>query len=240
LIRNVIITGWLVYPAPIKVLRMDLSWSLQIKEVEGMVEQVRGWARAPGVDTYQEATYAPMAKWLPNWLRRKIRTPELKIGLTAFAMAFYSLLYFRRKIPKKVVTMLAVSLLSILFAMYSVPEFRFAYVFIWTLLACSLTPFLTGSFVTLNKKNGMLIIFIALAVLFGRIGPNIDHVPCLFCVRKDRSCLPEITESYDIPRVNEKESGAYRGEERACHFVNKKRIRFRTLGDLESGFNNSN
>ena len=236
-IRNIIISGWLVYPVPISALRLRLPWSLQNIEVEDIVAEIRGWVRTPVVDKYKEASSAPLSEWLPDWVRRKVRTMEFEVSVTTLFFLLYSVLYFQKKVPPRVLAMIAVSAVSIFFVMYSAPEFRYAYIYIWTLLVYSLVPFLTKPFEILREKGGLVVIFIALVIFFSGIGPNIDHISCPFCVRRDRSCLPEVLGFYHLPQVNEKELGAYRADERKCSF-NKKELLFRIPGKLEGGFNN--
>jgi hypothetical protein len=68
LARNVIMTGWLLYPFP----SLDLfsfDWKIPFSEVVMEKVAVTGWARISGEENYVKAFHMPLSEWFPVWFR---------------------------------------------------------------------------------------------------------------------------------------------------------------------------
>jgi len=95
LARNVILTGWLFFPAPIGHLPVD--WAVPelpangshvaaLQSVRGDYDVNRGWARRPDAECVATA-HAPLADWWPDWWRRHRGAPEWILLAAGFALA---------------------------------------------------------------------------------------------------------------------------------------------------------
>lgn len=72
LTRNIITTGWLVYPFP----SLDLfsfDWKVPIDQVIKEKDGVTGWARNPG-EGYMKALEMGFADWIPIWWKKRMES----------------------------------------------------------------------------------------------------------------------------------------------------------------------
>jgi hypothetical protein len=65
LIRNVIFTGWLIYPFP-QLDFFSFDWKLPAESVVTLSNVIKGWAKLSTV-SYQEVLAMPLSEWVPLW-----------------------------------------------------------------------------------------------------------------------------------------------------------------------------
>ena len=84
--RNVFLSGWLLFPAPLGALPVDwavprspasASHADQLQSVEGHQQIIQAWARSPG-PTFLNAMGAPLGKWMPDWYDLRKQSVELR------------------------------------------------------------------------------------------------------------------------------------------------------------------
>jgi len=131
-IRNIIITGYLIYPFPaIDIFSFD--WKVPAAWVEGEKAWVTSWARMPGVP-YDEVFEMPFWVWGKMWFMRHFWF--LKSNLAVMCLAAISplivFLSFRKKGIKKISDIYAwlIALCGALFWFVMGPDDRFGFGFI--------------------------------------------------------------------------------------------------------------
>lgn len=140
-IRNIILTGYLIYPFPaIDIFSFD--WKIPIEYVIEEKESVSSWAKMAGI-TAEEFRSVPFLEWSKVWLVRYVK--YLKFFLFTFCLAGVSplLMIWLKKKGIKINTMQIVSWIIVicgsLFWYIMAPDPRFGYSFI---LVAGITPFL--------------------------------------------------------------------------------------------------
>lgn len=139
-IRNIILTGWVLYPLPYA--ELHLPWALSKEEVIKMSNIIKSWARMPGKG-YEQSLSNGIMFWLPKWYERYKTTME-------FTMLYFSttLLLLNKYYSNKLLTNLKrlnkykeifiVSLVSIIYIFYKAPDLRFFQIFSWAIFATTL------------------------------------------------------------------------------------------------------
>lgn len=135
-IRNVILSGYLVYPVPALDL-FDFDWKVPAPAARDAAEWIRAWARLPGIDKEITLSYS-LPEWLPLWYNhQQIFDLILLFGsLASFTLFFTAALLTKHKslfFPS------LLCFLGVVFWFWQAPDFRFGYGFIGALLACSIT-----------------------------------------------------------------------------------------------------
>jgi hypothetical protein len=140
LVRNVVLSGWLVYPFPTVDL-FNFDWKVPKESVVAMKDIIAGWARLPGPDALAAANL-PFTTWFPVWIKR---IPLLHKSFFFASVLFPGLLLLSQIVPKAkrnyYVNSLLISLLSgVVFWLVMAPDFRFGQCFI---MIGAFTVFLT-------------------------------------------------------------------------------------------------
>ncbi len=133
LARNVFLSGWLLFPAP--VLNLHLSWSLPADEQAALYAVIKGFARFPE-DCVKGMTMT-FWEWFPSWKRGFDRAPEKQLfilgGGLLLAWLFAAGAGRREKSPRRAVVafllLLAVANLAFWFSV--APDLRFGFAFCW-------------------------------------------------------------------------------------------------------------
>jgi hypothetical protein len=135
LVRNVIQTGYLIYPLP-DIDLFDFDWKVPQRKVIFEKEFILYFARAQGVDWSTVVPYS-FSDWFPVWwkgLRPEFQGLFLAALVSPFALAVLSFLRSRQK--KTVIPFVRpffvwlVSFSGVVFWFYNAPEPRFGIVFI--------------------------------------------------------------------------------------------------------------
>jgi len=161
LIRNIIISGWLIYPFP----SLDLfsfDWKVPLEDVIKEKESVTGWARNPGTH-YTEAANMTFTDWFPIWWRRSDLFIRLFVVLSLFfpVIVLIGQLFKKIKIDLYANAVIITSFIGVVFWFFFAPCWRFGESFI---LVASMSPLLvlkSNLKLSINPK----LIFIAILVL---------------------------------------------------------------------------
>lgn len=80
LINNVILSGWLLFPAP--VLRLPVSWAAPEADVRDIYAQIKSWARSLGRVDLADAS---VGEWIDPWKKGFFRSSEYRLWLASLA-----------------------------------------------------------------------------------------------------------------------------------------------------------
>jgi hypothetical protein len=139
LARNVITTGWLVYPFPALDL-FNFDWKVPLAEVIVEKEAITGWARNPGTNYIASADML-FEDWFPLWWQRlSFNNKLLFTGSIVFPILFFtSQLIGKVKIDQFTNAAIFTSFCGVIFWTFLAPDWRFGESFI---LVASLSPLL--------------------------------------------------------------------------------------------------
>jgi hypothetical protein len=151
LVRNIILTGWLVYPFP----SLDLfsfDWKVPAANVIEEKMHVTGWARRPG-ELHLAAAQMKMVEWFPLWWQRIFI--EHKILFTLALVAPLTALVSRRITTGRAGyyawAVTGTSFIGVLFWLLLAPAMQFGEPF---LVTAALSPLLVWDFTVPKQKWG--------------------------------------------------------------------------------------
>jgi hypothetical protein len=133
--RNLILSGWLLYPAP--VLNIHAQWSLQEDYLVSVFHTIRGLARIP-TDVHRAGTMS-FWEWFPQWRHGFDRSVEKQ--LFVLGAATFATLCYRNAGRRWTLLTTIVSWLMLLCAgnfaywLVTAPDMRYAFAFFWTFMA---------------------------------------------------------------------------------------------------------
>lgn len=166
-IRNVIISGWLIYPSTILDL-FDVDWKIPkgVAQYDAMEIGVYG----KGINDVTKLDM-PMRQWLPNWFKSMSIVEKGWVCLTAFAIIAF-VIYFVYKLLKKNINydrllLCSVVICSCLFWFFSAPLVRYGYGY----LTC--VPLLMDGilcFELVDKTKDVKSLYIAFLIVFVALG----------------------------------------------------------------------
>jgi hypothetical protein len=137
-IRNVIISGWLVYPFTALDI-FSLDWKIPKGIADYDAKEIQAWGRG----IYDAARYGePISSWFPEWIRGLGAVDKLSVFgavLSVPALAAAALvIWIKRKKEMYDFLLVAVTVnLSFLFWLFSAPLIRYGCVYVW--LASAMT-----------------------------------------------------------------------------------------------------
>lgn len=189
LIRNVILSGWLLYPFPH--FGFDFPWSARKEDVVGMYNVIHAWAITPG-EGWTRSLGLTFWQWFPDWYTRN----SWHIGLKIFSWGVLMTIIYpfigknTKDEIKKNVNLYVVGLASFLAAFYTLftaPDFRFGEIYLWTFFAFSVT-LISKTLLKDSKIFKIPLVLIAIYFIFV-IGwpPRVDSKPILRSVRWETS-----------------------------------------------------
>lgn len=132
LIRNFILSGYLIYPYP----GIDLfnpDWKMPIQNVTGLKNIIISWARVKG-ENYFEVASMPSYVWIPKWWILQPFYNKVFFILSWCSPVIIMWLYIKRKfynISSNIFLAWLISFSGVCFWFYTAPSFRFGYAFIW-------------------------------------------------------------------------------------------------------------
>jgi hypothetical protein len=130
LIRNVILTGWLIYPFHSLDL-FDFDWKVPISGLISMDEAITGWARNPG-EQYIAASHMNMYEWIPIWWHSlsKIDSQLVLLSIVFPLLIFTYHILKKTKLDFHVFLITFTSFCGITFWFFLAPDLRFGKAFI--------------------------------------------------------------------------------------------------------------
>jgi len=125
LIRNIILTGWLIYPFPsLDVFNFD--WQVPLNMVMSERDFVIGWARNPGTQ-FTSVINLSLLDWFPIWWQRMTYNGQL-FFLSSLAFPIIALIgQWTRKITLSFAenAVIVTSFCGVLFWFFMAPDWRF-------------------------------------------------------------------------------------------------------------------
>ena len=165
LIRNYILTGYLIYPASFTgIFSPDWKVPFEILNFDRLL--INNGPKLISED-WEIADKMPFWKWFPLWIEGNFRT-GLAFSLSILGTAVACLLFgifktITRKDFKMILIFIAI-LLGIIFWLINSPDYRFGYAYIIAGIGCVLLYFLKG------KKNNQLLYVTSIIILFAASG----------------------------------------------------------------------
>jgi hypothetical protein len=131
--RNVILTGWLVYPFyHIDIFNVD--WKVQLNQIVLDANAIKGWSRYPGLDISITSKMKFM-EWFPVWWKRA-SLGKIYMVISCCSILF-SIFYFtfKNKTHNTRIKILTLTIISgFIFWFIMAPDFRFCIGFIFHLM----------------------------------------------------------------------------------------------------------
>jgi hypothetical protein len=164
IVRNVVITGWLVYPMPFLDL-FNFDWKVPIESVINEKFSVTGWARNRG-DNHIFAAKMSILDWLPIWWHSLIFIYRLFFILSLTLPSLIIVLQILRKIQLNLLlnAVIITSFMGVLFWLFLAPTWRFGESFI---LVASMSPLLVFKKSILNSNSIMIFLNLILLLTLG-------------------------------------------------------------------------
>lgn len=134
LIRNVVISGWLIYPLTALDI-FDVDWKVPAELVNADSYQIRIWGK--GIHEYE--LYGGPATWWPNWFRTTLSSTEKVLILADVAALLLLVGLFVKQIKEKKagewdrLLVMMTAAVSFLFWQFSAPLVRYGYAYILSL-----------------------------------------------------------------------------------------------------------
>jgi hypothetical protein len=161
LIRNIILTGWLVYPFHFIDL-FSFDWKVPKSDLISMCNAVTGYARISN-EHYKEAANMNFLSWFPIWWQRiELSNKIYFVCSLAFPIIILmGQLTKKVKIPFSTTIIILTSFVGVIFWLFMAPDFRFGKSF---LIIGSISPLLClfFSWTSVNKFYINLGVFIIL------------------------------------------------------------------------------
>ncbi len=136
LLRNIILTGYLVYPFP-SVDLFSVPWKVPGDVARADATEIKVWGR--GLTDVRLAD-APLKTWVGGWFQALAKTDQLFLLLDILAglllvMLLYRLVRKKLTVSKRLVFVLLVLLVSTVFWFVSAPLIRYGCVFVYSFAA---------------------------------------------------------------------------------------------------------
>lgn len=149
--RQVILSGWLLFPTPIG--NLHLSWSLPEAETLDQFRWIQSWARMPGREPADVLDNGFM-RWFEPWFDRFSRAREFEVLGLSLALLVVRLAQPRAaRLPWQPIA-LAATVVSLVVWFKGAPDLRFGAGFFWLLLAVIGAPMLGQ---LLAERTGQLL-----------------------------------------------------------------------------------
>jgi len=161
LVRNVILTGWLVYPLP-SVNLFSFDWQVPVASVILEKYGVTGWARDPGLH-YVMAAKMGLAGWVPIWWAQLTLWGKFLViaGFVCPLLIFVT--QFAKKFKEAFITnaIIATAFCGVVFWFFLAPDFRFGQAFI---VVAAFSPVLIFKFA--YRPERPLRLFVTICAVF--------------------------------------------------------------------------
>ncbi|MDA3778902.1 MAG: hypothetical protein PF487_01515 [Bacteroidales bacterium] len=168
IIRNIYLSGYVIYPfKSIDIFNFD--WKIPIEKVVQESLSIKNWAKTAATGVVNSTEHIPFTKWFIPWLYAlRIDTLILFILNLITPLVLIPMYYARKIKNKNLLIAVFVSLMNILFILYSAPDLRFAQGFLifnaaFVLCLIFNIPFSLNLFII--KSNKLLILFILLITI---------------------------------------------------------------------------
>jgi len=180
-IRNVILSGYLVYPFPsIDIFNFD--WKIPIQRVILEKKSIESWARIPRLPSAKVLSM-PFFNWLPVWFRSvslKDKRILLIIITTSSFYITYMLFNLKRlafwfNLYKKYAILYIGAYIGVLFWFTTAPDFRFGYGFLIILCLLLVIPLLKPLFTRLPRVLPILSLILLIVYQGATLYKSIEY-----------------------------------------------------------------
>jgi len=178
--RNTILTGWLLYPAPMG--NIHAEWSMPknakgLQSVEAQYNTIRAWARLPGRGSHMALTKG-FSFWFPKWRNRVWKGIEplcLYVGSTFVILYMISIAIHRKDKGKLIWDLVLITLASanLVYWFTSAPDMRFGRAFFWIWAGIGGALFFSRAFI----KPVIAYVLATVAVFYALITMTIYYIP---------------------------------------------------------------
>ena len=182
--RNVILTGWLLYPAPIG--NTKVEWAMpenpigkcheeEMQSVNGQYQIIKAWARLPGPE-YKNALSGGFSSWLPQWRKQVWGGVEpllLYSGIVLIIMFFLEGVITKRKQWLDILQytfLVGLASANLVFWFLAAPDMRFGRAFFWMWMGLGGCMILSKPFI--KPILAYTIAFLIAAYLLYLVFPN--------------------------------------------------------------------
>jgi hypothetical protein len=164
IVRNIILTGWLVYPQTVVDI-FNFDWKVPLASVVKEKIAITGWARIRG-DYHTVAAAMDFREWFPIWWQSQIFLHRLIILLSFIFPIIITALNITRviKISYLTYSIVITSLAGVIFWLLLAPTWRFGESY---LLIASMTPLLVLKKDLLKSNYITKILILVLVFTFG-------------------------------------------------------------------------
>lgn len=233
LVRNVILSGWLLYPFPY--FKFNVDWAVPDTFVKTVYIVTTTWAKSPG-SSWVEMIGAPFWKWFPLWYQNNQNSFEIKLILFSLLTTFILFVIGQfNKISIKnnanFTYLWFASFASIAYIFLTAPDTRFAEIFIWTFFASSLI----FTYQILNWSHNLktlTLMGVIMFTIFTAWPVRVDNEPILKSVRWEQAWPTEKINGILYPTKQD-----FCGNSELPCTPEKNNIKWRVMGDISKGFN---
>lgn len=210
LIRNYLISGWLLYPFQ-GIDLFSVKWKVPEAYLVKDAEQIKVWARC--LYDVKKADW-PVSQWFPVWWEHQRRDEKMLIGAVILSVPLLFLVLIRKRIREKKADMALITLLTAISAnlamwFFVAPFIRYGLAF---LLAAAMLAL--GSWLSERGKGLYSIVTGSLIFLiFLSLTPCLDNYVTEFGVYVKHSLQEPyylLQQDYDAPRMGNVEIGGNR------------------------------
>ncbi len=172
LARNVILSGYLIYPFP-ALDWFSVDWKIPYEAAVREAQIIRAWARLPNVDA-SLVLQMSLGEWLPIWLSDRTTNQRIILLLTAVSPIAVGGMWLVSRIRKwnthrpafEWMGVYLFALVGTLYWLFNAPDLRFGYGWVMLLIGLPLAGLISGLANQLAGKGVVVIhAFIATAML---------------------------------------------------------------------------
>jgi hypothetical protein len=165
LVRNVMLSGYLVYPFPYLDL-FSVDWKIPYQNVIEYKFVNHGWARLPGPQ-WQESLEMPLSEWLPQWFKLE-HTYKVTIAAAFLTMPVYIIWTVRSQRQGAILKVRDILYLiacgGAIFWFINAPDPRFGFGFIFLVLILPAAPLLQH--IVRRLKGASHVCMLAILILY--------------------------------------------------------------------------
>lgn len=239
--RNVVLSGWLFFPAPVG--NLHLSWSVPNSVTAETIEWIRGWAKW-GSAFHPNASTEALA-WIRPWLSQRRGEPEMLMAMLTFLSLLVSsglivsrgFKRVRLRLHSNRVRLFALGVCGTVYSFAVAPDFRFAGFFIWILLIGSFLLLLENLRAGPGVSNFAILAFSLIWIFrLNAIVPGADSTVGLIQSRREESAVVKSVRTEQGFEYYVPVEGDQCGNSEIPCAPGPVRLRMRNPGDISSGF----
>lgn len=189
--RNVILTGWVIYPTPVNFGKVPVDWAATWGQNSALRRDITGWARLPRAG-YKETLKESFREWFVQWYGRNQNASEFRvafIGVVLFVAAWAVNRGVLKKLGYTYLGLLLTVVASLAVWLFAAPDIRFGSIYFWLLFFLTSYPYITFYEEVLRPKATFLFLVIYVALVAGAT-PIVREYPFRFVQAKVAASFP--------------------------------------------------